>query len=230
MNQLPDIATAKLPSTYESAKNALASCASLDECQTWADKAAALASYAKQADDTELENLSKRIRARAVRRAGELLEQIEGRSEANLRQNRSVGSDTSEPTRRQIAEQAGMSVRQQLNAVRVARVPQEEFEREIEAPRPATVTSLAKRGTMTREQEVERRVKKFGVDYMQGRTGAEYRAVQDFISPLEDYAKWCREHADIEAVLADLTDQERQLVRASIETIDRTHDRIITRL
>jgi hypothetical protein len=38
--------------TYERAKAALAQCASIDECQKWANKAEALASYAKQAHDT----------------------------------------------------------------------------------------------------------------------------------------------------------------------------------
>ena len=42
----------------------------------WADKAAALASYAKQSEDTTLEKAALRIRARAIRRAGELLKAI----------------------------------------------------------------------------------------------------------------------------------------------------------
>lgn len=41
------------------------------------DKAAALASYAKQADDDELEKHALRVRARAIRRCGELLQQID---------------------------------------------------------------------------------------------------------------------------------------------------------
>ncbi len=52
---------AQLPQTYQSAKTALAECASIDECQTWADKAAALASYAKQANDDELMKMAVRI-------------------------------------------------------------------------------------------------------------------------------------------------------------------------
>ena len=47
-------ANARFPATYESAKAALANCVRLDECKDWADKAAALASYAKQANDEEL--------------------------------------------------------------------------------------------------------------------------------------------------------------------------------
>ena len=68
------VENALLPETYKHAVDALARCESLDECKSWSDKAAALSSYAKQADDPELENMARRIRARAVRRCGELLE------------------------------------------------------------------------------------------------------------------------------------------------------------
>jgi hypothetical protein len=50
MNALPtniDISSARLPATYEQAKLALASCERIDECWEWANKAEALASYAK---------------------------------------------------------------------------------------------------------------------------------------------------------------------------------------
>jgi hypothetical protein len=66
-----------LPVTYEAAVSAVALCLSLDECKDWADKAAALASYAKQAKDERLMKMAIRIRDRAIRRSGELLEQIE---------------------------------------------------------------------------------------------------------------------------------------------------------
>ncbi|OWK19384.1 hypothetical protein AJ88_45695 [Mesorhizobium amorphae CCBAU 01583] len=71
------MANARLPQSYASARTALANCAQLDECQDWADKAAALASYAKQANDSGLMKMAVRIRDRAIRRAGELLKQIE---------------------------------------------------------------------------------------------------------------------------------------------------------
>jgi hypothetical protein len=70
-------ANARLPQVYEDAKTALANCVRIDECQSWADKAAALASYAKQANDEELMRQATRIRDRAIRRCGELLKQIE---------------------------------------------------------------------------------------------------------------------------------------------------------
>ena len=70
MNMLPTItpSQARLPRTYEAAREALATCQDIDECKEWADKAAALASYAKQAEDETLLKMAARIKARATRR------------------------------------------------------------------------------------------------------------------------------------------------------------------
>lgn len=67
------IGRADLPERYQAATQALAECTRIDECKDWADKAQALASYARQAQDDTLEKHALRIRARAIRRAGELL-------------------------------------------------------------------------------------------------------------------------------------------------------------
>ena len=75
----PLVAKARLPKSCQEAKKVLAKCERVDECARWADKAAAIASYARQADDFELENYAKRIRARAVRRCGELLRAFDAR-------------------------------------------------------------------------------------------------------------------------------------------------------
>ena len=52
--ELPSIRNARLPEMYQSAKKALAECSRIDECADWANKAEALASYARQADDVSL--------------------------------------------------------------------------------------------------------------------------------------------------------------------------------
>ncbi len=74
---LPSIANASLPSLYSKAQTAIAECARIDECKDWADKAQALASYAKQANNREMYNTALRIIARAYRRCGQLLKEIE---------------------------------------------------------------------------------------------------------------------------------------------------------
>lgn len=103
------IAQADLPAVYERAKLALTDCAKIDECADWSNKAAALGSYARQANDDELEKLAMRIRARAIRRCGELLQLFDGRGD-----HRKVhdGVNSSEPSRQDMAEQAGLSRRQ----------------------------------------------------------------------------------------------------------------------
>jgi hypothetical protein len=76
----PAVIDARLPVSYETAQKALAECSRFDECKDWSDKAAALASYARQAKDNTLHNLALRIQARAQRRMGELLKGTSKRS------------------------------------------------------------------------------------------------------------------------------------------------------
>lgn len=80
---------------------------------------------------------STRIRDRAIRRAGELLKQIEPAPNQHVA---GVGAHTS---RSDAAKEAGMSKHQQVQAIRVANVPAAEFERQVESPNPPTVTKLA---------------------------------------------------------------------------------------
>lgn len=141
------IAQAPLPATYDQAKQALAECDQVDECKDWADKAQALASYAKQARDDSLLKLATRIQARAIRRAGELLKEFDGRGGDR---SKSDGAGTSAPAQRQAAADAGMSKRQQVTAVRVANVPQQEFDAAVEGDDPPTVTALAEMGKQAR--------------------------------------------------------------------------------
>jgi hypothetical protein len=73
---LPSVDDARLPVLYESAKEAIVACWRIDECKDWADRAAALASYARQSLDETLLKTVVRIQARATRRVGELLQEI----------------------------------------------------------------------------------------------------------------------------------------------------------
>lgn len=207
-------ADARLPQAYEAAKTALANCASIDECKDWADKAEALASYAKQADDDTLRKHADRIQARAIRRCGELLKQFDtrGRPAEN-----SVAADTN-LSQRDAAEQAGMSKRQQVTAVRVANVPAETFEQHVESEAPPTVTKLADMGRKPRQ-----------VVDLGGRDPADFNKSMHFRGMLRDYA---RELAgcDLADILPRLTDAERNEVRIVIGRIDAVHDAIITRI
>lgn len=211
--------SARLPQSYETAKNALSNCASIDECQDWADKAAALASYAKQANDDELMKMATRIRDRAIRRAGELLKQIEPQQGAR-NDLATSGSRPPEVNRQQAAADAGMSPHQAKQAVRVANIPADEFERQVESATPPTVTKLAEQGKQPAPKPV--------LD-LQGRNPDDFNRAMHYVGGWEDAAKdlAALEH---ERALPILTPSEIARLRAAITSIDAVTDRIITRI
>ena len=76
-----------------------------------------------------------RIRARAVRRCGELLKQFDARPANAVKQS---GATPTLLSQREVAGRAGMSKGQQVQAVRVANVPEPEFTRQVESEKPPT--------------------------------------------------------------------------------------------
>jgi AraC-like DNA-binding protein len=213
-------ATAKLPAAYEGAKNALSHCVQIDECKDWADKAQALASYAKQANDDELMKMATRIRDRAIRRAGELLKQIEPASGTRTDLQPSAAGDT-RLTRKHVAEEAGMSPRQMHTALRVANVPREDFERQVESDKPPTVSQLAQQGI--------KRPAPRPIVNLEGRDPGAFNRALHFIAEIEDYAKAIG-RVDLDTMLPSLIESEAARVRKSIAAIDAIHDRIVTRI
>jgi N6-adenosine-specific RNA methylase IME4 len=143
---------AQLPELYERAKIVLSECSRIDECQNWADKAAAMASYAKQSKDETLHRYADRIKARAITRCGELLKEIQPAHGAN--QNIKDGT-VPNVTREQAAEGAGLSERQRKTALRVANVDPAVREELIESDNPPTITTLAELGTIPKLQQAE---------------------------------------------------------------------------
>jgi hypothetical protein len=101
---------AHLPEAYQSAQLALANCVKLDECKDWADKAAALASYARMSNDDTLQNHAIRIQSRVIERCGLLMHLIPSGTGQN--QGERTGTDTFALTRSQTAEEAGLSEHQ----------------------------------------------------------------------------------------------------------------------
>jgi hypothetical protein len=124
---------------YERARSALVECDSFDEVKEIADTAVALQVYAKQSKDTELEDIAKRIRLRATRRMGELLQSVKVSPGGRPPKTPSTAPVVS---RKSIAEDAGIGEQQRKDAERVASVPKEEFERIVEAPNPPTPRQL----------------------------------------------------------------------------------------
>lgn len=229
---VPGVATAKLPMTYESAKSALAQCEQLDECQDWADKAEALASYAKQAGDETLRKTADRIQARAVQRCGELLAAIKpakggaragaGRpsktAAAPQRDRKSMGGcppvDFQAPTRKEAARDAGLSEHQQKTALRVAAVPEKEFKMLVEGDDPPTVTALAEIGKKARPIQDEPLIKlgrQHPVECEMATT------VQDQVRALADLARL--HAARPEAIMLGTFPSERVRLRKNAEVV-----------
>lgn len=216
-------ATARLPETYENAKAALANCAQIDECKDWADKAAALASYAKQAEDLELERMAARIRARAMRRAGELLKQIEPSKGGRPSETRDAADPSFEPTsRKEAGEAAGMSGRQIKTAIRVANVPEPEFTKQVESSTPPTLTTLAEQGKHRREAPNPEA-------WLKGRDPAVFNKVMHFVGLVEEYGTDLSK-ANLEIILPHLDEMQSARVRSAIAVIDPVHDIIVTRI
>jgi hypothetical protein len=163
MATLPTISDARLPDTYQHAVTALEQATAIDECQSWADKAMALASYARQSRDDRLHRMAIRIQARATRRCGELLATVPtGRGRNQHTKEDKVATRPIQSTEfvemgfdrvdgiYATGHNANMSTGQIKTALRVAAVPKAEFERQVESDAPPTVTTLAQQGKKVR--------------------------------------------------------------------------------
>lgn len=217
MTSLPAIPTrnAPLPETYEAARQALAECSRVDECKEWSDRAQALASYARQADDDTLHKLARRIQARAVRRAGELLRTFQNPHKGlNTSSNGSV--TTGPRSQREAAEEAGMSLRQERTAVRVSRVPDDDFEAAVESEDPPTVTALAENGKRPAPTPEPEKPDGF------------YDATH-VVAAMRRFAERCEEHTP-EYIAAGLTPGEHPEARSLVRQIDAWLDRFVVNL
>lgn len=219
------VANAKLPQSYECAKTALATCASLDECLTWADKAEALAAYARMADDETLRKTCDRIQARAIRRMGELLKQIEPQNKGGDRKSDHGEGDHTVISRADAARSAGMSKHQQVQAVRVANVSAAEFERQVESENPPTVTKLARQGT---KKQVPEKATPRPAEQPKIRPEG-FAAATHLIGTVEEFATFCRSQ-NPEIIAAAVMPHELQDVREHVATIDGWLDRFVVNL
>jgi hypothetical protein len=199
-----DTGGASLPATYQAAKSALAECSRIDECKDWADRASALASYAKQAQDSQLEDMARRIKHRAFRRAGELIRQIEPARGGDRRSDQRDGS-VPLVSRKQAAFDAGLSERQMKQVQRMANVPEPVFERMLE--QGCTATEIAEAGTVKKSVNRDEARKLM----------AAVKAYRDRLSGV-----------DLEEALAGLGQTDVVELRMIIGHLDHIHDRIVT--
>ena len=206
---VPDINAARLPATYEHAKQALAECTRIDECREWANKAEALASYARMADDDTLRQMADRIQARAVRRCGELLKLIEPANGAN--QNIKEGA-LPNVTRELAASEAGLSEHQRKTAIRVANVDDDSFNEQVESENPPTVTQLAAQGTRKLPPRPEG-----------------FAKATHLIGTVERFSKFCAENGAAH-VANGVLPHEVQSIREMVAVIDSWMDTFVVNL
>jgi hypothetical protein len=211
---LPDVGAARLPEAYETARRALAECSRVDECQQWADKAEAMASYAKQSKDQALREMADRIQARAIRRCGELLRQIEpqrGGDRKSMGRERPIDRSSA-------ATDAGLSERQRKTALRVANVPEDKFEAAVESAHPPTVTALAKQGQATKP-----------ILNLGGAKPANFAHATQALAQLRRFAEFAAANDPVE-VASGVHETEVSMVRQHVKAIDSWLDRFITSL
>lgn len=198
-DSLPSIANAPLPATYEAAKRAVTQCAQLDECKMWANKAEALASYARQANDKELLHLCMRIQARAIDRCGEMLHEIE--PSKGGRPSETSGDTPTSLGRFATAKEAGLSRDQTVTALRVNSVPRDQFEQMVESDNPPTVTELAELGTKRQETDTS---------HLEGRDPGDFERATRLIGLGTYIDLKITELANVDAAIRGLRDRERQ--------------------
>lgn len=204
--------SAHLPATYEAARQAIEQCYELDEVKNWADKAAALATYARMAKDDSLRVMATRIQERAIRRGGELLKQIKPAHGAN--QNIQEGA-LPKVTRESVAEAAGLSEHQRKVALRLASIPKEEFERAVESDSPPTLEALARWGTIPRPASAP------NVQPADPLVAAQAKHM------LREFSAFCA-NDPVRIALAPSLDAD--FVRGNVEMIDRWLDRLVAHL
>jgi hypothetical protein len=213
---IPGDSSAPLPQRYEAARAAIAECDRIDDCKDWADKAAAMATYARQMNDDSLAVMARRIQARATRRYGELLEQIPRADEATR-----YGKVAAVPpvTRTQMATDAGLSERQRKTALRIANVPEATFDAQVESPRPPSITQLANLGKVTREPSGPRSPWE----------AIECADTREACETLERFAKYCEGSAS-EGIGRAVNATEAQEIRRLIAIADKWLDRLSANL
>ena len=211
------VSNARLPEVYVAAQTALANCQQLDECKEWADKASALASYAKQSEDESLMKMAQRIRARAITRASDLYMQIEAAHGSNQNINR--GGSTNVLTRTDAARAAGFSKDQQNNLARIGNIPADEREAMIESDNPPTISQLAAQGIKPRKNLVD----------LKGRDPKEFNMALHYVGSFEMVVRDLEKQPH-DAALPILNEQERERLRAAISRIDAITDKTITRI
>jgi hypothetical protein len=153
---------------YETACREIALAATIDEAKDWADKAAALRAYARQAHNTELEVSVAEIRLRALRRLGELSQVLEKADGYKGNQHEVLPSE-GKKLKADTLREAGVSTSAAHRCERIADVPQNTFEHVLaqqrESGKPAKVSHMLRlAGELQKTVDLKRALKKAAAD------------------------------------------------------------------
>jgi hypothetical protein len=136
---------------YEAARNALQAAASVDEVKDIRDKAQAMAAYARQAKDTELQAWAAEIKLRAERKAGELLKEMEHSGERLTKDSgrpEKVSSPMTHISQPKTLADLGIARNDSSKWQKLAEIPEETFERKIvelkQNPERVTTTGIVR--------------------------------------------------------------------------------------
>lgn len=127
---------------YNAAKQALATCANVDEVKDIKDKAEAIRLYAHQQKNEELEQYAAKIKARAMRRIGELSAELETHERIRTDLPATAGGQSKPQTKTQVLADAHISQTTALRCEKLAAMPEEKFDAAIE--RGETPTQMLK--------------------------------------------------------------------------------------
>jgi hypothetical protein len=119
---------AAFPENYERARAAIIECSRIDQVADWANKAAAMATYARQIQDTAMRDAANRIQCRAIEKLGELLKEL------RTSRTEQIGK---------MAAASGISSTRIYQAKRISLAPQEVRDALIDATPAPTPSRLA---------------------------------------------------------------------------------------
>ena len=130
--------TPLVPVQYETAIKALTECIHLDDAKVWADKADALAAWAKIYRSKDAELKAKQLKLHAFRRMGQIAEELRPTRRAG---RNSLGAAS-------LLIESGLQKHVAATVVRIARAPESQFTAAVIAGAGVNALALSQRGRM----------------------------------------------------------------------------------
>lgn len=195
--QITNGRTPLIPVEYEQAVTALQACTSIDDSKYWADKADALAAWAKIYRSDEAGRKAAQLKLHAYRRMGQLA--------TELKQGRKI----TEAGPRMLLVERGLTLQQAKAAMYMARISERTLSQIISQERPLSPVTI-------RQQSIANSGggKSVSLAILQGSTGG---------TSLRNFAAWCARNSAKSLALglhSDEREQVRSQITSAIEWLD----------